>query len=193
MSGKVIWHTMMSLDGFIAGSNDDMQWVFRVDEGDGETADEVVPSIGALPVGRRTQDVEDRLQPGFYGGAYTGPFFVLQHDPPPEPLDSRDIDPRGALAGALPRDVESRRRVGPGEVWRWSRTVATRGNRSQMVRNLMKEGLPVEGNSTRPRETKGGLRRCCTPDWPPDGPERNCATGAAPTQLVAVTEGAIEK
>ena len=41
--------------------------------------------MGALLVGRRTQDVEDRLQPGFYGGAYRGPFFVLRHDPPAQP------------------------------------------------------------------------------------------------------------
>ena len=33
-------------------------------------------------MGRRTQDVEDRNQPGFYGGAFRGPFFVLRHDPP---------------------------------------------------------------------------------------------------------------
>ena len=83
--GKVLWHTMMSLDGFIAGPNDDMRWVFGVDGGEGETKDEVVRSAGALLVGRRTQDVEDRLQPGFYGGAFRGPFFVLRHDPPPEP------------------------------------------------------------------------------------------------------------
>src|SRR3989440_10193254 len=82
--GKVLWHTMMSLDGFIAGPNDDMDWVFGLDGGDGQTADEVVRSTGALLVGRRTQDVEDRLQPGFYGGAFRGPFFVLRHDPPPE-------------------------------------------------------------------------------------------------------------
>ena len=83
--GKVIWNTMMSLDGFIAGPNDDMRWVFGVDVGAGTTAAEVVRSTGALLVGRRTQDVEDRLQPGFYGGAFRGPFFVLRHDPPPEP------------------------------------------------------------------------------------------------------------
>ena len=83
--GKVLWHTMLSLDGFIAGPNDDMRWVFGVDGGEGETADEVVRSAGALLVGRRTQDVEDRLQPGFYGGAFRGPFFVLSHDPPPDP------------------------------------------------------------------------------------------------------------
>jgi dihydrofolate reductase len=83
--GKLLWHTMMSLDGFIAGPNDDMQWVFGVDGGDGETIDEVLGSTGALLVGRRTQDVEDRLQPGFYGGAFRGPFFVLRHDPPANP------------------------------------------------------------------------------------------------------------
>ena len=83
--GKVLWHTMMSLDGFIARPNDDMQWAFGVDGGEGRTIDEVVRSTGALLVGRRTQDVEDRLQPGFYGGAFRGPFFVLRHDPPSQP------------------------------------------------------------------------------------------------------------
>jgi dihydrofolate reductase len=83
--GKVLWNTMMSLDGFIAGPNDDMRWVLGVDVGAGKTANEVVQATGALLVGRRTQDVEDRLQPGFYGGAFRGPFFVLRHDPPPEP------------------------------------------------------------------------------------------------------------
>jgi dihydrofolate reductase len=83
--GKLLWHTMMSLDGFIAGPNDDMSWAFGLDAGSGETVDAVVASTGALLVGRRTQDVEDRLQPGFYGGAFRGPFFVLRHDPPPEP------------------------------------------------------------------------------------------------------------
>src|SRR5262245_789345 len=83
--GKVIWHTMLSLDGYIAGPDDDMGWVFGVDGGPGQTADEVVRSVGALLVGRRTQDVEDRLQPGFYGGAFRGPFLVLRHDPPAQP------------------------------------------------------------------------------------------------------------
>src|ERR671919_400372 len=83
--GKLLWHTMMSLDGFIAGPNDDMSWAFGLDAGSGETVDTVVASTGALLVGRRTQDVEDRLQPGFYGGAFRGPFFVLRHEPPPEP------------------------------------------------------------------------------------------------------------
>ena len=83
--GKVIWHTMMSLDGFIAGPDDDMQWAFGIEGGPSPTIEEILRSTGALLVGRRTQDVEDRLQPGFYGGAFRGPFFVLRHDPPSQP------------------------------------------------------------------------------------------------------------
>jgi dihydrofolate reductase len=92
---KVIWHTMMSLDGFIAGPDDDMRWVFGgVDGGAGRTIEEVLRSTGALLVGRRTQDVEDRLQPGFYGGAYRGPFIVLRHDPPDEPPVVKGVEGR---------------------------------------------------------------------------------------------------
>ena len=80
--GKVLWHTVMSLDGFVAGPNDDMQWMSGIDSGEGRVVDEVLGSTGALLVGRRTQDVEDRDQPGFCGGAFTDPFFVLRHDPP---------------------------------------------------------------------------------------------------------------
>src|SRR4051795_9227623 len=73
---------MVSADGFIAGPNGDLRAFFEVDGGSGQTAREVVRSTGALLVGRRTQDVEDRDQPGFYGGGFRGPFFVLRHDPP---------------------------------------------------------------------------------------------------------------
>lgn len=83
--GKVLWHTMMSLDGFITGPDDEMKWMSGIGGGEGRKIGEVLGSTGALLVGRRTQDVEDRDQPGFYGGAYTGPFFVLRHDPPADP------------------------------------------------------------------------------------------------------------
>jgi dihydrofolate reductase len=99
VSGRVIWHTMMSLDGFIAGPDDDMRWVFGVDGGDGQTAGEIRRSIGALLVGRRTQDVEDRVQAGFYGGAYTGPFIVLRHEPPAEPPVVKGVTGRFLDAG----------------------------------------------------------------------------------------------
>jgi hypothetical protein len=109
--GKVLWHTMLSLDGFIAGPDDDMQWVFGVDNDGGATADGVVRSIGALLVGRRTQAVEDRLQHGFYGGAYSGPFFVLRHDPPSDPPVVKGVTGRFLDAGI----EEARDRTSGGE------------------------------------------------------------------------------
>jgi dihydrofolate reductase len=82
---SVLWHTQMSVDGFIAGPGDAMEWAFEDWSDKNETIQEVVRSTGALLVGRRTQDVEDREQPGFYGGAYRGPFFTLRHNPPTDP------------------------------------------------------------------------------------------------------------
>jgi dihydrofolate reductase len=80
-TAKVVWHVMMSLDGFIAGPDDSMVWVFE-HVGPNETAADVIETTGALVVGRRTYEVEDRQRGGFYGGAWTGPFFVLTHNPP---------------------------------------------------------------------------------------------------------------
>ena len=78
--GKVLWHVTMSLDGFVAGPGDDMGWAY--DAGPNETAANVIRTTGALVVGRRSYEVEDRDRRGFYGGAWTGPFFVLTHDAP---------------------------------------------------------------------------------------------------------------
>ncbi len=104
--GKVVWHTLMSLDGFVAGPGDDMRWAFEVEAGPDESINEVVASTGALLVGRRTQDVEDREQPGFYGGSYRGQFFVLRHDPPPQP----PVVKRGDGPVRRPADWRSRPR-----------------------------------------------------------------------------------
>jgi dihydrofolate reductase len=73
----------MSLDGFIAGPHDAMDWVFDYfSEESNETAADVIETTGAIIMGRRTYEVEDRLRPGIYGGAWSGPYFVLTHEPP---------------------------------------------------------------------------------------------------------------
>jgi dihydrofolate reductase len=79
-SAKVVWNTMMSLDGFVAGPEETMEWAFGFDSGSDSSSIRVVDRLGALLVGRRTMDVEDRNQPGFYGGSFSGPFFVLTSD-----------------------------------------------------------------------------------------------------------------
>jgi dihydrofolate reductase len=114
--GKLIWHTMMSLDGYIAGRDDDMDWVFGVEGGAGETVAEVLGTTGALLVGRRTQDVEDRLQPGFYGGAFNGPFFVLRHDPPAEPPVVKGVTGRFLDVGIEEAVGIAREAAGEGDV-----------------------------------------------------------------------------
>jgi dihydrofolate reductase len=79
----VVWHITMSLDGFIAGPDDAMEWVFDYfSEESNETAGEVIETTGAILMGRHTYEVEDRYRQGIYGGAWTGPYFVLTHDPP---------------------------------------------------------------------------------------------------------------
>jgi dihydrofolate reductase len=81
---KVVWHVTMSLDGFIAGPDDSMQWAFDAfeDAGDNRLADEVMHSTGAILAGRRWLDVATEKysgRQGIYGGKWDGPVFVLTH------------------------------------------------------------------------------------------------------------------
>jgi dihydrofolate reductase len=77
----VAWHVVMSLDGFVAAPGDDMRWIFDV-IGPSDTGNEMVSTTGAIVMGRRTYEVEDRDRPGIYGGAWNGPLFVLTHEAP---------------------------------------------------------------------------------------------------------------
>jgi dihydrofolate reductase len=93
MSGRVVVNRCMSLDGYIAGPGDSMDW------GDGRAlADFVAPddmaeiaaATGAMLVGRRTWEVGARMQaeePGSVDYPFTGPMFLLTHRPldPPNP------------------------------------------------------------------------------------------------------------
>ncbi|MBV9792970.1 MAG: dihydrofolate reductase family protein [Actinobacteria bacterium] len=106
----VRWNTATSLDGFVAGPNDAMDWIFAYDEPN-PLVDEIIGSTGALLVGRNT--FEAGRQPGQaeqatepFGGAWSGPQFVLTHHPPASEPDpsvtflSGDIAPAVATARA---------------------------------------------------------------------------------------------
>jgi dihydrofolate reductase len=77
----VFAHVVMSLDGFIARPGDDMRWVFDY-AGPNETAEAAMRTTGAIVMGRRTYEVEDRDRPGIYGGRWKGALFVLTHRAP---------------------------------------------------------------------------------------------------------------
>ena len=80
--GKVVVNRAMSVDGFIAGPGDAMDWIhghFGADP-----FPEVVQATGAMLAGRRTDEVSRRMAPeetGYEGG----PLFVLTHRPPDGP------------------------------------------------------------------------------------------------------------
>jgi dihydrofolate reductase len=74
----------MSLDGFITGPDDSMDFAFRSGLGQSEVAEEVMRATGAILAGRRWHDVAERKyggSKGIYGGRWTGPVFVLTHRP----------------------------------------------------------------------------------------------------------------
>jgi dihydrofolate reductase len=93
---NLIWQVTMSLDGFIAGRDDSMDWVVAQWSNGGDNtrdievqrsavADEVLQRAGAILGGRRWYDVAVRKFEGYdgiYGGQWTGPVFVLTHQPP---------------------------------------------------------------------------------------------------------------
>ena len=85
---KVTWHVTMSLDGFIAGPDDSMDWARGGGGEPNPIADSVRTGTGAILAGRRWHDVAMRKYDGvagIYGGEWSGPVFVLTHRPEDQP------------------------------------------------------------------------------------------------------------
>jgi dihydrofolate reductase len=85
-SGKVVVNRAMSLDGFIAGPGDAMDWVGEF-VGPDEVAEQAA-ATGAMLIGRRTSEVGARMEaeePGSTDYPFSGPMFVLTHRPPDPP------------------------------------------------------------------------------------------------------------
>jgi dihydrofolate reductase len=109
----------VSLDGFIAGPGDSMDWGGGRDLADFVAPDdfaEVAAATGAMLVGRRTWDVGARMEaeePGSIDYPFSGPMFLLTHRPldPPDPevtILSGDIGEAVATAldGAGDKNLE---------------------------------------------------------------------------------------
>jgi len=114
-TGSVLWHVTMSLDGFIAGPHDAMEWVFDYTE-PSDAVDEVIRTTGALLIGRRSYYVgrrEEQIAAASepYGGAWSGPQFVITHEPP-EPADDPSVT---FVSGDLSEAVEQALRAADGK------------------------------------------------------------------------------
>lgn len=91
--GKVVVNRSMSLDGFIAAPDDTMDWIFEFIPPNASWLTEIAAATGAMLVGRRTHDVGNRMNAGKErdsaatdeGYPFSGPVFVLTHEPPDPP------------------------------------------------------------------------------------------------------------
>jgi dihydrofolate reductase len=106
--GKMLYSASMSLDGFIAGPDGDMAWLTPY-LGPNPTVDALVGDIGALLVGNRTFRGDDpyrgtEAEGVAFGGAWSGPQFVLTHHAPDAPVADvtfvEDLDSGVAAAKA---------------------------------------------------------------------------------------------
>jgi dihydrofolate reductase len=85
-NSKVVVNRSMSLDGFIAGPGHAMEWVFDFVAPD--EFPEIAAATGAMLIGRRTYEVGNRMgadKPGTADYPFSGPVFVLTHEPPKPP------------------------------------------------------------------------------------------------------------
>ena len=106
-NGKVVVNRSMSLDGFIAGPGDAMDWVFESLVSSEEAVAEVAAETGAMLVGRRTYEVGKRMtaeDPTSADYPFSGPSFLLTHRPPDPPDPGVTVltgDIEAAVATAL--------------------------------------------------------------------------------------------
>ena len=97
--GKVLWHFTMSLDGFVAGPNHELDWLSATSSRPG-LEDEYVATTGAVLGGRDGWDATpDDARP--YSDAWEGSIFVLTHHPedatPADGVRFLDCDPAEAV------------------------------------------------------------------------------------------------
>ena len=110
-TGKVVVNRSMSLDGFIAGPGHAMDWIFDFVAPD-EFPD-IAAATGGMLIGRRTYEVANRMEadkPGSTDYPFSGPVFVLIHEPPDPP------DPAVTfLTGDIGEAVATARRAAGGK------------------------------------------------------------------------------
>jgi dihydrofolate reductase len=101
--GKVLFHFAMSLDGFVAGPDNRMDWMTGVSVRPG-LHEEYITTTGAILGGRNGWD-QSIAGNRPYGGAWQGPIFVLTHHPedatPADGVTFLSCDPAEAVRIAL--------------------------------------------------------------------------------------------
>ncbi len=135
-------HNTMSLDGFIAGPGDSIDWSFSYGAATA-LADETMRRIGAVLAGRRWYDLATERGngvDGIYGGAYDGPVFVLTHRPPDPNADPRVRFVSGGIEAALGATQAA---AGDGDVAIFGASITQQCLRAGLLDELVLHVAPV--------------------------------------------------
>lgn len=136
---KVVVNRSMSLDGFIAGPDHAMDWIFEHLTAETDTVGEVMAATGAMLVGRGTYEVAKRMAGNDAPEYEGGPQFVLTHKPPAEPDPSVTF-----LTCGLEEAVDiARRAAGEGNLEVLGADVAGQCLRLGLVDEVLVYVLPV--------------------------------------------------
>jgi dihydrofolate reductase len=109
--GHVLVNTTVTLDGFIAGPDHEMDWIFDgnfLPEAPILVIEEIIAATGAVMCGRNCYEVGEASKrsetKGLFGGAWTGPEFVLTHRPPPA-TELEDLGSERSLTFLNPESI----------------------------------------------------------------------------------------
>jgi dihydrofolate reductase len=159
--GLVRVTTTISVDGFIAGPNDDMDWVFEyASDVPAELIRELIDTTGAILAGRGSYNVGRRsTRPETskpFGGAWSGPQFVLTHEPPDDEEDPSITFVSGDIRAAL---STARDAAGGKNVLILGANVARQALAEGLVDEILLNVLPVLlGDGVRLFDPGGGRR-----------------------------------
>lgn len=88
---KTILNLAISLDGYVAGTHDEIDWMAQYDDPSEFGFDTFIPTVGAIIVGQRSYEI-GVAQGWFKGQAYgPSPIFVICREVPLEPSQDADF------------------------------------------------------------------------------------------------------
>jgi dihydrofolate reductase len=139
---KTTWHITMSLDGFIAGPEHSMDWAFGHGDAPNSIADSVRTGTGAILAGRAWHDVAmERYNgvAGIYGGAWSGPVFVLTHRPDDQPGEGVTFI-SGSIEDAI---ATTRQAAGGGDIGVFGATTAAQVLKAGLLDEIVVHLAPL--------------------------------------------------
>lgn len=88
---KTILNLAISLDGYVAGTHDEIDWMSQYDDPSEFGFDEFIPAVGAIIVGQRSYEIG--VEQGWFKNEAYGPspIFVICREAPPEPSHDADF------------------------------------------------------------------------------------------------------